>query len=85
MDICLVGIDGITATKQIKAAHPDAKVVIVTNYDDDALRQAAFLAGASDYVLKEHLLHLRDVAESSLSGTQCLQLKTLLEDSNENG
>jgi CheY-like chemotaxis protein len=72
MDICLAGTDGITATKQIKAAYPDARIVIVTNYDDDALRREAFLAGASDYVLKERLLHLRGVAEKSLSGMQHL-------------
>ncbi len=75
MDICLAGMDGITATKQIKAAHPDARIVIVTNYDDDALRHEAFLAGASEYVLKERLLHLRNIAENSLSGTQHLPME----------
>jgi CheY-like chemotaxis protein len=59
MDIEMKAMDGITATEQIRASFPEAKVVIVSNYDDPDLRQAALAAGACGYVLKENLLELR--------------------------
>ena len=58
MDIRMNEVDGIQATKQIKAADPQATIVIVTDYDDDALRHAAMLAGAYGYVPKDNLLEL---------------------------
>ena len=59
MDIGLKEVDGIVATGILKAAFPEAKVVIVTDYDDVRLRQAAQQAGACAYVLKEDLFELR--------------------------
>ncbi|HKP36887.1 MAG TPA: response regulator transcription factor [Pyrinomonadaceae bacterium] len=61
MDIGMPQMDGIAATNQIKAAFPEAKVVIVTDHDNDKLRNAASVAGACAYVLKEDLLVLREV------------------------
>ena len=59
MDIGLKEVDGIALTGILKEAFPDAKVVIVTEYDDDRLRQRAKHAGAVAYVLKEDLFQLR--------------------------
>lgn len=59
MDIEMKTLDGIAATRQIVATWPDARVVIVTNHDHQALRTAAAEAGACGYVLKENLLELR--------------------------
>ena len=42
MDIRLERMDGIEATSRIMALYPDAKIVIVTNYDDQTLTEAAF-------------------------------------------
>ena len=42
-------------------AFPEARVVIVTDYDDEPLRQAAREAGACGYVLKENLIALREL------------------------
>lgn len=61
MDIKMKDTDGINATKQLKAAFPEAQIVIVTNYDDAELREAARAAGACGYVVKENLLELRRV------------------------
>src|SRR5437879_925405 len=58
MDISMKGLDGITATRQIKAAHAAAKIIIVTDYDEAALREAARSAGACGYVLKENLFEV---------------------------
>ena len=59
MDIELPGQDGITATQQLRAHDPTARVLIVTSYDDAGLRQAAQAAGACGYVLKENLWEVR--------------------------
>jgi CheY-like chemotaxis protein len=59
MDIELGEVDGITATRQIKAAFPEARIIIVTNHNAEALRTAAYEAGACGYVLKGNLLDVR--------------------------
>ena len=64
MDIELPGQDGITATRQLLAANPAARVVIVTSYDDADMRQAATTAGACGYVLKNNLLDLRRLLQA---------------------
>jgi two-component system, chemotaxis family, chemotaxis protein CheY len=58
MDIDMNAMDGITATREIRAVDPTAKVIMVTSYDQADLRDAARNAGASGYVLKENLLEL---------------------------
>ena len=63
MDIQMEGMDGITATRQIKATDPTARVIIVTDYDQPDLREAAGQAGACGYVLKENLLELVHLLE----------------------
>ncbi len=59
MDIELPGLDGISATVRIRADFPDARILIVTDYGDERLREAARAAGACGYVLKENLLEVR--------------------------
>ena len=66
MDIAMPRLDGITAARQIISAFPDARVLIVTDYDDAELRAAARAAGACGYVLKENLLDLRQMLKRLL-------------------
>ncbi|HKQ79348.1 MAG TPA: response regulator transcription factor [Blastocatellia bacterium] len=61
MDVEMKRMDGLTATAQIVAAFPDAKVVIVTKYDHARMRQAASRAGACGYVAKDNLMALREL------------------------
>src|SRR5262245_39822310 len=65
MDIEMTQLDGISATRQIKAAFPEARVVIVTEYDQPDWRNEAANAGACEYVLKENLVQLRGILQCS--------------------
>ena len=64
MDVLMKRVSGIEATRRIRKAHPDAKVIMVTDVDDDAVRQAARSAGACGYALKDNLLDLPGLVES---------------------
>jgi CheY-like chemotaxis protein len=55
MDIRMSGMDGIEATRRIKAADPAARIIVVTDYDDEDLRRAAMREGACGYALKDDL------------------------------
>jgi two-component system response regulator DegU len=59
MDVEMKQVDGITATREIVAQFPAAKIIIVTNYDDEALREAARTAGACAYVVKDEMAKIR--------------------------
>ena len=65
MDIKMGHIDGLAATRQIRAAFPDARIVMVTSYDEQSFRDEARLAGACGYVVKENL---RDLAKILFGG-----------------
>ncbi len=53
--------NGLTVTKKIIAEFPDAKIVMLTNFDEPDLRQAAANAGAIDCISKENILELRKI------------------------
>jgi two-component system response regulator DegU len=61
MDIRMPGVGGIEATRRLIAAHADARVVIVTNFADQSMRESARQAGACEYVLKEDLSVLSEI------------------------
>jgi len=53
MDLRMPGGDGVTATRQILAADPAAKVLVLTTYETDADILRAVEAGATGYLLKD--------------------------------
>jgi len=52
MDVRMPEMNGIEATRRIKAAMPDTKVVVLTLLDDTPTREAAHAAGADGYLVK---------------------------------
>ncbi len=52
IDISMPRVDGIEATKQIKALYPQVAVLILTAYDDDQFVFSLMEAGAAGYLLK---------------------------------
>jgi two-component system response regulator DevR len=75
MDMRLPDGDGIDVCRDVRSENPDIRCIILTAYDDDEAINAAVLAGASGYVLKEVrgnrlIENLRTVAAGgSLLGT----------------
>jgi RNA polymerase sigma factor (sigma-70 family) len=52
MDVRMPDLDGISATREVLAAFPDVKVVILTTFEQDDYIFGALNAGASGFLLK---------------------------------
>jgi DNA-binding NarL/FixJ family response regulator len=52
MDVRMAKVDGIAATREVVAAAPEAKVVILTTFEQDDYIFGALSAGASGFLLK---------------------------------
>jgi DNA-binding NarL/FixJ family response regulator len=61
MDLKMKQMDGLAATREIKESFPDARIVMVSQWDEMAFRHAAELAGAEGYVGKSDLDPLRTI------------------------
>jgi DNA-binding NarL/FixJ family response regulator len=53
MDLRMPEVDGIEATKRIRAESPDAKIIALTSFDGDQEIYRALEAGVRGYLLKE--------------------------------
>jgi len=79
MDIRMPTLDGISASHCITESDPQAKILIVTDYDDEWMRAAAAQAGTRGYILKDRLLDLRSILanqQESESHNPCTKLQT---------
>lgn len=74
MDISMPKMNGIDATRQIKAANPGVSILILTAYDDDQYIFALLEAGAAGYLLKNvHAEELVRAVRAVASGEAVLQ------------
>lgn len=53
MDLVMPRLDGISATRQVKSAFADVKVIALTSFTEDDKIFPAIQAGASSYLLKD--------------------------------
>ena len=56
MDLRMPGMDGIEATRRITAAGSEARVLVLTTFDDDDHVYGALRAGASGFLVKDMAL-----------------------------
>lgn len=74
MDLVMKEMDGIEATKQIIAAWPDAKIIIVTSFIDDEKVYPALEAGAMSYMLKtSKAKEIAEAVRSTFQGQSILE------------
>jgi DNA-binding NarL/FixJ family response regulator len=88
-DISMPLLNGLDAVKQIRARHPETRVIILTMHKDTHLAASAFRAGVSGYLLKvspgeELVKAIREVAQGRSYVTTLLakDLINLLMDNN---
>ena len=55
MDIAMVGMDGLEATRRIRKKNPEVKVLVLTQHDNREYILSAVKAGAAGYVPKRAL------------------------------
>jgi DNA-binding NarL/FixJ family response regulator len=53
MDLRMPRLDGVEATRRIRAAQPDTEIVVLTTYADDQSILGALQAGARGYLTKD--------------------------------
>ena len=53
MDLQMPVLDGVAATRQLRAACPNCRVIVLTTFDDDEYVFEGLRAGAAGYLLKD--------------------------------
>jgi CheY-like chemotaxis protein len=66
MDLKMTHVDGLAATRQIRGYDPSARIIVVTDYQDEDMKAAALEAGACEYVLKHEISDLPEIVLSSV-------------------
>ena len=61
MDIKLKVMDGIEAAAIIRKISSIVKIIMVTDYNEESLKEKSFKVGANEYLLKENLIDLKKI------------------------
>jgi DNA-binding NarL/FixJ family response regulator len=73
MDLRMPRMDGVGATREIRARHPAIAVVVLTTYADDDSVMAALSAGAAGYLTKDAARDdIRRALEAAVAGQAVL-------------
>ncbi|MEW5799905.1 MAG: response regulator transcription factor [Bacteroidota bacterium] len=65
MDLQMPNVSGIAATRTLKKEFPDARVIIVSNFNEQEYRDEARDAGAASYFTKDNLIQLKEFVRQS--------------------
>jgi len=73
LDLRMPRLDGVEATRRIRAEHPDTQVVVLTTFADDESIVGALQAGAIGYLTKDAGRdHIGRALEAAVSGQAVL-------------
>jgi DNA-binding NarL/FixJ family response regulator len=73
MDLRMPRVDGVEATRRVRAEHPGTQVVVLTTYADDESILDALRAGAIGYLTKDAGRdHIRRALEAAAAGQAVL-------------
>lgn len=61
MDFKMNKMDGITASKLIVNSNSEVKIIIVSQYNDEIIREASIKSGAIAFVEKENLTNIIEI------------------------
>jgi DNA-binding NarL/FixJ family response regulator len=68
MDVRMPGVDGIEATRRLRAQDDGPPVLILTTFDDDEVLWGAVAAGAAGFVLKDATAQILIAATRAVAG-----------------
>jgi len=78
MDLSMPHMNGIDATKKIKELYPSIKVIIMTNYDDEAFIIEMIQHGAEGYLLKNgRIKHILNAIKTVMNGGKHFDMKAI--------
>lgn len=78
IDLDMPEMDGITATREIKRAHPDARVLVLSAQEDDTLKARAVEAGATGFISKSRpVSELTEAVRAAYRGEELIDAEEL--------
>jgi CheY-like chemotaxis protein len=63
VDCRLLGMDGIEATRRLRALYPHMHLIMFTQFDEPRLRERALAAGADEFICKDRITELMQSLE----------------------